>query len=61
MLLPPSALQRAAAILIVGVVLVVTLGAPAWCVATGLWWVTRRKGVVHSGSFLPVDRLARAT
>ena len=33
-----SALHRATAILIIGIVVVVTLGAPAWCVATGLWW-----------------------
>jgi hypothetical protein len=38
MLLPHSAARRAASILIIGVVLVVTLAAPAWCVATGLWW-----------------------
>jgi len=38
MLLPLAAPRRAAAILIIGVVLVVTLAAPAWCVATGLWW-----------------------
>jgi hypothetical protein len=38
MLLPHSAVRRAASILIIGVVLVVTLAAPAWCVATGLWW-----------------------
>jgi len=38
MLLPHLALRRAAAILIMGIVLVVTLAFPAWCVATGLWW-----------------------
>ena len=38
MLLSLSALHRATAILIIGIVVVVTLGAPAWCVATGLWW-----------------------
>jgi hypothetical protein len=31
-------MKRAAAILVIGVVLVVTLATPAWCVATGLWW-----------------------
>jgi len=38
MLLPRKASLRAAAILIIGVVLVVTLAVPAWCVASGLWW-----------------------
>jgi len=38
MLLSLSALHRAAANFIIAVVLVVTLAAPAWCVATGLWW-----------------------
>jgi len=32
------ALRRAAAVLVIGVVLVVTLAVPTWCVATGLWW-----------------------
>ena len=38
MLVHLSPALRAAAILVIGVVLVVTLAAPAWCVATGLWW-----------------------
>ncbi len=38
MLLPLSAVRRAAAIVIIGIVLVVTFAVPAWCVATGLWW-----------------------
>ena len=38
MLLHLSAVRRAAAILTIGVVLVVTLAIPAWCVATGSWW-----------------------
>jgi hypothetical protein len=38
MLLSRKALVRTAAILIIGVVLVVTLAFPAWCVSTGLWW-----------------------
>jgi hypothetical protein len=38
MLLPRSAVRRAAAMLIIGIVLVATLAFPAWCVATGLWW-----------------------
>lgn len=38
MILPHAAVRRAAALLIIGVVLIVTLAVPAWCVATGLWW-----------------------
>ena len=38
MLLPHRTAVRAAAIALIGVVLVVTLAVPAWCVATGLWW-----------------------
>jgi hypothetical protein len=38
MLLTRSAVRRSAAMLIIGVVLVVTLTIPTWCVATGLWW-----------------------
>ena len=38
MLLPLSAVRRAAAIVIIGIVLVVIFAVPAWCVATGLWW-----------------------
>ena len=38
MLLPLSAVRHAAAIVIIGIVLVVTFAVPAWCGATGLWW-----------------------
>jgi len=38
MLLSRKAPVRTAAVLIIGVVLVVTFAFPAWCVSTGLWW-----------------------
>ncbi len=30
--------RRAAAILIVSVLVLATAAIPAWCVATGMWW-----------------------